>query len=107
MTEIADRYGPLPADVILLGELMGIKAIARKLGAVALELGASRMAIAVGDEVGQVAVALGWRKLPDGRHATSPYPAREAGAGPLSAAAALDRTAAARRGLLALLARAT
>jgi transcription-repair coupling factor (superfamily II helicase) len=107
MTEIADRYGPLPADVILLGELMSLKAMARKLGAVALELGASRIAVAVGDEVGTLAVGLGWRKLPDGRYATSPYPPREAGGGPLSAAAALDRTAAARRALLALLARAT
>ena len=35
--EIADRYGPLPGDVITLGELMGVKAIARKLGVIALD----------------------------------------------------------------------
>ncbi|HEX8114032.1 MAG TPA: DEAD/DEAH box helicase, partial [Kofleriaceae bacterium] len=38
MTEIADRYGPIPGDVALLGELMGVKAIARGAGALALEI---------------------------------------------------------------------
>nr|HEX4313042.1 transcription-repair coupling factor [Kofleriaceae bacterium] len=102
MTEIQDRYGPLPADVLLLGELMGVKAVARRLGAIALELGASRVAIAVPDDTGRNAVAAGWKRLPDGRYATSPYAPRDLKAGPLSAAAALERTASARRALLAI-----
>jgi transcription-repair coupling factor (superfamily II helicase) len=78
MTEIADRYGPLPADVILLGELMGIKAMARKLGVMALEISGSRVAIALtNDSPVQRRIPANWRKLPDGRFATQP-PARQA-----------------------------
>ena len=81
MAEIADRYGPLPGDVVLLGELMGVKAIARTLGVLALEISASRVAIAVpnGDAgpTSRAALAAGWRKLPDGRYAIAP-PARSA-----------------------------
>jgi transcription-repair coupling factor (superfamily II helicase) len=80
MTEIADRYGPLPGDVVLLGELMGIKAIARKLGVLALEISSSRVAIAFPLDDARVANAVtkaGWRRLPDGRYATQP-PARKA-----------------------------
>jgi transcription-repair coupling factor (superfamily II helicase) len=77
--EIVDRYGPIPGDVVLLGELMGVKAIARKLGALALEISASRVAMAVPDSSlgAKAAVLAGWRKLPDGRYATTP-PARAA-----------------------------
>jgi transcription-repair coupling factor (superfamily II helicase) len=77
--EIVDRYGPIPGDVVLLGELMGVKAIARKLGALALEISASRVAMAVPDSSlgAKAAVIAGWRKLPDGRYATTP-PARAA-----------------------------
>ncbi len=49
MTEIADRYGPVPGDAVLLGELMGQKAIARRIGALALEISQSRVAIALPD----------------------------------------------------------
>ena len=42
MAEIGDRYGPLPGDVVLLGELMGVKALARGLGALALEISQAR-----------------------------------------------------------------
>src|SRR6185295_24545 len=80
MTEISDRYGPLPGDVVLLGELMGIKAIARKLGVLALEISSSRVAIAFLPDDARLANAVtraGWRRLPDGRYATAP-PARKA-----------------------------
>ena len=88
MTEISDRYGPVPGDVVILGELMGVKAIARKLGVLALEISGSRVAIALPDDsrVGPLALAAGWRRLADGRYASVP-PARQ--------------------GLLAVLARAT
>ncbi|HUS27437.1 MAG TPA: DEAD/DEAH box helicase, partial [Kofleriaceae bacterium] len=80
MNEISDRYGPLPGDVVLLGELMGIKAIARKLGVLALEISSSRVAIAFAPDDARLANAVsasGWRRLPDGRYATQP-PARKA-----------------------------
>jgi len=87
MTEIADRYGPVPGDVILLGELMGQKALARRMGALALEISTSRVAIALPDDsrVGPACLALGWRRLPDGRFATAP-PARQALLGVLARA---------------------
>ena len=95
MAEIADRYGPLPGDVILLGELMGVKAIARKAGILALEISSTRVAVAVtpdGDLVKQLSWA-GWKRLPDHRWSiTPPAPGGPAGA---------------RRALLDALARAT
>ncbi|HEY0989611.1 MAG TPA: transcription-repair coupling factor, partial [Kofleriaceae bacterium] len=71
MTEIADRYGPTPGDVVLLGELMGVKAIARGAGALALEISGARVALALadGNPVARALIASGWRKLPDGRFA--------------------------------------
>jgi transcription-repair coupling factor (superfamily II helicase) len=95
MAEIADRYGPVPPDVELLGQLMGVKAIARGAGALALEISASRVAVALADgsPVGRALVAAGWRKLPDGRFAIAP-PAPGGAVG-------------ARRALLDALARAT
>ena len=87
MTELSDRYGPLPGDVVLLGELMGIKAIARKLGVLALEISGSRVAVALPDDarVRSAVTAAGWRRLPDGRYATQP-PARQALLGVLARA---------------------
>jgi transcription-repair coupling factor (superfamily II helicase) len=95
MAEIADRYGPVPADVTLLGELMGVKAIARNAGALALEISAARVAVALADgsPTARLLLARGWRKLPDGRYAIAP----PAPGGP----------AGARRALLDALARAT
>jgi len=95
MAEIADRYGPVPADVVLLGELMGVKAIARGAGIVALEIASSRIAVALppGSALFRQLVDTGWRKLPDGRFSIAP----PAPGGP----------AAARRALLDALARAT
>jgi len=95
MTEIADRYGPTPGDVVLLGELMGVKAIARGAGALALEISSARVAVALadGNPVAPALIASGWRKLPDGRFAIAPpSPGGPAGA---------------RRALLDALARAT
>jgi len=95
MTEIADRYGPTPGDVVLLGELMGVKAIARGVGALALEISSARVAVALadGNPVAPALIASGWRKLPDGRFAIAPpSPGGPAGA---------------RRALLDALARAT
>jgi transcription-repair coupling factor (superfamily II helicase) len=70
VTEISDRYGPLPGEVILLGELMAIKAMARKLGVVALEISKNRIAIALPEGSAVVPhVTPPWRRLPDGRFA--------------------------------------
>jgi transcription-repair coupling factor (superfamily II helicase) len=78
MNEIADRYGLLPGDAILLGELMGIKALARRLGVLALEVSSSRVAIALpGDSPLHPRIPANWRRLPDGRYASTP-PARQA-----------------------------
>jgi len=92
MAEISDRYGPLPGDVVLLGELMGQKALARQIGALALEITQSRIAIALpdGSAMGTAALAAGWRRLPDGRFTM-----------------AIKESGAARQALLAVLARAT
>jgi transcription-repair coupling factor (superfamily II helicase) len=97
MNEISDRYGPLPGDVILLGEQMGIKAIARKLGVLSLEMSSSRVAIVAPEHVTKLAAAAGWRRLPDGRYAaqTSQITGQK------------DSAAAARKALLELSARAT
>jgi hypothetical protein len=74
---------------------MGVKAIARGAGALALEISAARVAVALpdGSPVGRALVSGGWRKLPDGRFAIAP----PAPGGP----------ARARRALLDALARAT
>jgi transcription-repair coupling factor (superfamily II helicase) len=74
MAEISDRYGPWPGDVVLLGELMGVKAIARSIGALSLEISSTRIAIALpdGSPSLQPAIAAGFRKLPDGRFAIAP-----------------------------------
>jgi transcription-repair coupling factor (superfamily II helicase) len=95
MTEISDRYGPIPGDVALLGELMGVKAIARGAGVLALEISTARVAVALPDAspISRALLASGWRKLPDGRFAIAP----PAPGGP----------AGARRALLDALARAT
>ncbi len=92
MAEIADRYGPVPDDTIILGELMAQKALARRLGALTLEVSASRVAIALADNsvVGPAALKAGWRQLPDGRYASAP-PARQALLGLLERAGVAPR----------------
>ena len=95
IAEITDRYGPVPGDVLLLGELMGVKAIARKAGILALEISSTRIAIAVPPDSPLIKQAswAGWKRLPDGRWSVVP-PAPGGAAG-------------ARRALLDALARAT
>ena len=95
IAEISDRYGPLPGDVVLLGELMGVKAIARSIGALSLEISSTRIALALpeGSTLLQPLIAVGFRKLPDGRFGMPPPPP----GGP----------AGARRALLDAIARAT
>jgi transcription-repair coupling factor (superfamily II helicase) len=50
LDEISDRYGQLPVEVTLLGDLMVLKGYASKLRAQSLELTASRLALALGDQ---------------------------------------------------------
>ena len=95
MEEISDRYGPLPGEVVLLGEIMGVKAIASRMDLLQLEISSSRIAVALmpDNPLLQPLIAVGFRKLPDGRFGIAP---REPG-GPVEA----------RRVLLDALARAT
>jgi transcription-repair coupling factor (superfamily II helicase) len=73
MAEISDRYGPWPGEVVLLGELMGVKAIARSIAATTLEISTARIAVALPDgDAARHLLAGGWRKLPDGRYAIVP-----------------------------------
>ncbi len=45
--EIADRFGALPDEVKLLGELMVVKALGRRLGALSIEIAADKLALAL------------------------------------------------------------
>jgi transcription-repair coupling factor (superfamily II helicase) len=45
LAEITDRYGPLPEEVVLLGEVMAHKALLRTLGAQSYDLGPTRMVV--------------------------------------------------------------
>ncbi len=73
MAEISDRYGPWPGEVVLLGELMGVKAIARGIGVTTLEISRSRIAVGLPDgDPARLLVAANWRRLPDGRYAITP-----------------------------------
>ena len=67
----------VPGYSTSLGELMGVKAIARKLAVVALKIAQTRVAIALPADSRLDPVAAGWRRLPDGRFAVAP-PARAA-----------------------------
>jgi transcription-repair coupling factor (superfamily II helicase) len=94
--ELADRFGPVPGEVLRLVELMSVKEVARRLGAQVLELTRARVAIGLLPDAPAPAAAIaklpGWRLLPDGRVA---HILTEAGA------------AGAKRALLEALARAT
>jgi len=48
MTELEDRYGPLPDEARLLGEVMGHKILVRLIGAPAYELGPARLVLSLG-----------------------------------------------------------
>jgi transcription-repair coupling factor (superfamily II helicase) len=45
LEEIQDRYGPIPGEVLLLADLMVVKALARRIDATSVELTRSRLAI--------------------------------------------------------------
>jgi transcription-repair coupling factor (superfamily II helicase) len=48
LAELADRYGPLPEEAELLGEVMTQKTLVRSLGALAYEVGAARLQLTLG-----------------------------------------------------------
>jgi len=52
LTELADRYGPLPAEAELLGEVMVDKTIVRALGALAYELAPTRIVLSFAPDAG-------------------------------------------------------
>ena len=97
LDEIHDRYGPLPGELLLLADLMVVKALARRLAATSVELTRHRLAIGLGPTtpVEVRALPAPWRLERDGR---------------LHAAIGAEETApaeAARRRLQSLLERAT
>jgi transcription-repair coupling factor (superfamily II helicase) len=69
--ELADRFGPVPGEVLRLVELMAVKDVARRLSAQVLELTRTRVALGLLPDAAvtpQVIAQLpGWRLLPDGR----------------------------------------
>ena len=69
LDEIADRFGPVPGETILLADLMIVKALARRLDATAIELTRTRLAIALGPStpVDPTKLPKGWRLDRDGR----------------------------------------
>ncbi len=75
LAEIADRYGPLPGEVILLAELMGLVAIGRDIGAMSIDLTASHLTLAIGEQTpldrGRITQLVGsepnYRLTPDSR----------------------------------------
>jgi transcription-repair coupling factor (superfamily II helicase) len=50
LAEIQDRYGPLPEEAALLGEVMGQKTILRRLGAIGYDLGPTRLVLTFSPE---------------------------------------------------------
>jgi transcription-repair coupling factor (superfamily II helicase) len=49
LEELVDRYGPLPDEAVLLGEVMVDKTLVRTLGAQAYELSAARVVVTLGE----------------------------------------------------------
>jgi transcription-repair coupling factor (superfamily II helicase) len=52
LAELADRYGPLPEEAVLLGEVMVDKTLVRGLGALAYELGPTRIVLSLASDTG-------------------------------------------------------
>jgi transcription-repair coupling factor (superfamily II helicase) len=69
LDELADRFGPLPGETLLLADLMVVKALARDLDALAIELSRSRLAIALGPStpIDVRSLPKPWRLERDGR----------------------------------------
>lgn len=69
LDELADRFGPLPGETLLLAELMIVKALARRAAATSVELTRARLALALGPSTPVDARKLPrpWRLERDGR----------------------------------------
>jgi transcription-repair coupling factor (superfamily II helicase) len=69
LDEIQDRYGPLPGEVLLLADLMVVKALARRIDAISVELTRSRLAIglAASTPIDVTKVPGPWKLERDGR----------------------------------------
>jgi transcription-repair coupling factor (superfamily II helicase) len=52
LAELADRYGPLPEEAVLLGEVMVDKTLVRALGALAYELSPTRIVLSLASDTG-------------------------------------------------------
>jgi transcription-repair coupling factor (superfamily II helicase) len=50
VNELTDRYGPPPDEVALLADIMVVKGLGRRLGATAIELSETRIALALADD---------------------------------------------------------
>jgi transcription-repair coupling factor (superfamily II helicase) len=50
LVELQDRYGPLPDEARLLGEVMVDKTLVRALGAIGYELGPTRVVLSLGSD---------------------------------------------------------
>ncbi|MBC8133801.1 MAG: transcription-repair coupling factor, partial [Deltaproteobacteria bacterium] len=50
VAELEDRYGPLPDEARLLSDVMGHKILVREMGAIAYELGPTRMVVSLGPD---------------------------------------------------------
>jgi transcription-repair coupling factor (superfamily II helicase) len=50
LTELEDRYGSLPDEAVLLGEVMIDKTLVRQIGALGYELGPARLVLSVGTD---------------------------------------------------------
>ncbi|MBK9030850.1 MAG: transcription-repair coupling factor [Myxococcales bacterium] len=98
LDELADRFGPVPGETLLLADLMIVKALARRLDATTIELTRVRLAIGLAPStpVDPKRLPRGWRLDRDGRLHTA-----------FDAEAAKAPTQAARRRLQELGARAT
>jgi transcription-repair coupling factor (superfamily II helicase) len=77
--EMRDRYGPEPGEVRVLAEIMDLRARARELDALSLELHKSRLALALGEQTPLLAPRVAelvarprsrWRLTPDSRLVT-------------------------------------
>ncbi|MBZ0231274.1 MAG: transcription-repair coupling factor, partial [Deltaproteobacteria bacterium] len=69
LDEMQDRYGPLPGEVLLLADLMVVKALARRIDAISVELTRARLAIGLGPStpVDVTKVPGPWKLERDGR----------------------------------------
>ena len=52
LAELADRYGPLPGEAMLLGEVMIDKTLVRALGALGYELSPTRVVLSLASDTG-------------------------------------------------------